>query len=359
MSASTETKSNTIYTGWESPSNIALIKYWGKYGNQLPRNPSVSFTLTSAATRTFVKWTKDENTATNNKVKVSLVFDGKTNTQFLPRIEKFLEKMSDTHLPFLKNSQIEIETSNSFPHSSGIASSASAMSALALSLCDIENTLEGKQGFSEMFYRKASYVARLGSGSACRSIYPNMAVWGTQPSLQDSSEEWAVGISEDVHPIFKDFHDDILIISPKEKSVSSSAGHQLMENNPYASARYLQAKNNLTDILVALKDGDLDTFGKITEAEALTLHALMMCSDPAYILMEEGSLSVIKKIQQFRIENNIPVWFTLDAGPNVHVLYPSTVEQQVNHFIIHELKPFCHEGRIIRDKVGLGPKKIS
>ena len=75
--------------------------------------------------------------------------------------------------------------------------------------------------------------------------------------------------------------------------------------------------------------------------------------------MEEGSLAVIKKIKRFREEHQIPVYFTLDAGPNIHVLYPEKYDKEVSQFIIAELKPYCHQGRIIRDKVGNGPSKIS
>jgi diphosphomevalonate decarboxylase len=110
--------------------------------------------------------------------------------------------------------------------------------------------------------------------------------------------------------------------------------------------------------MTALKHGDLQSFGKVVEDEALTLHALMMCSDPSYILMEEGSLSVIKKVKQFRAETKLPLYFTLDAGPNVHLLYPAEYETEISAFIFDELSQFCHEGRIIRDKVGNGPNKI-
>ena len=355
MSNSTEMPSNPIKAGWESPSNIALIKYWGKHGKQLPRNASVSFTLSTAATRTFVTIT-DENTT--GKVALNFIFNGKENPVFSARVEKFLNSISDEYFAFLKKYSIHIDTSNSFPHSSGIASSASGMSALALCLCDIEGQLEGRLIFDDGFFRKASVVSRLGSGSACRSIYPEMAVWGQHEEIKDSSDEYAVGIGHQIHPVFKSFHDDILIISAGEKSVSSTAGHNLMEGNPFASIRYQQANKRMKSLITALKQGNISDFGKIAEDEAMTLHALMMCSDPSYILMEEGTLSVIKKIKHFRERTAIPVFFTLDAGPNVHVLYPDEVENQVNSFIQDELKPYCNEGRVIRDKVGAGPEKI-
>ncbi|MBP6236151.1 MAG: diphosphomevalonate decarboxylase [Saprospiraceae bacterium] len=356
MSNSTEMPSNPIKAGWESPSNIALIKYWGKHGKQLPRNSSVSFTLSTAATRTFVT-IKDENRT--GKVELDFIFNGKENPAFSARVENFLNSICDEYFTFLKKYSIHIDTSNSFPHSSGIASSASGMSALALCLCDIENQLNDKTNFDENFCLKASEVSRLGSGSACRSIYPEVAVWGQHEDIPGSSDEYAIGIRHQIHPVFKSFHDDILIISAGEKSVSSTAGHNLMEGNPFAPVRYQQANQRMKLLITALKQGNISDFGKIAEDEAMTLHALMMCSDPSYILMEEGTLSVIRKIKQFREQTSIPVFFTLDAGPNVHVLYPDEGESQVNAFIQNELKPYCNEGRIIRDKVGTGPEKIS
>lgn len=356
MSNSTELKSNPIKVGWESPSNIALVKYWGKYGRQLPRNPSVSFTLSTAATRTFISMGAPHDLG---KVQLNFTFEGKEKPTFQVRIENFLNSIAHEYFPFLLNYELIIESSNSFPHSSGIASSASGMSALALCLCDLEYRLMSKNEYDSEFFRKASLISRLGSGSAARSVYGGMAAWGRHIDIIDSSDDYAVSVQKDLHPVFKSFQNDILIISTKEKSVSSTAGHHLMEGNPYAEARYKQASDRLSILMKALKEGDLETFGKVTEDEALTLHALMMCSDPSYILMEEGSLTVIKKIIEFRSRTGIPVYFTLDAGPNVHVLYPSEYEVQVSDFIIHELKPHCHEGRVIRDKVGSGPKKLS
>lgn len=346
---------NKHRVGWESPSNIAIVKYWGKHGRQLPNNPSISFTLSTAATRTFISYEENDDPS---KINIDFTFEGKENKAFSQRIHAFIGSVTDEFFPFLPNIKLSIDSSNSFPHSSGIASSASGMSALALCLCDIEQAYTGKIAEKDAFYKKASIVSRLGSGSACRSLFPQMGLWGYHPNVSGSSDDFAIPVGDGVHPIFHTFHDDILIISAKEKSVSSSAGHGLMVGNPYASARYTQANDRLIILMKALREGDLNTFGKITEDEALTLHALMMCSDPSYILMEEGSLSVMKKIKLFRVETGIPVYFTLDAGPNVHMLYPHAYETQVREFILNDLIGYCHDGRIIHDKVGSGPIKI-
>jgi diphosphomevalonate decarboxylase len=355
MSKSTDQTNNSLVAGWESPSNIALVKYWGKHGRQLPQNATVSFTLSTAASRTTISLDGENQ---SSGIELDFSFEGSPNQSFQSRIEKFLLSIADEYFPFLRSYKLKIESSNSFPHSSGIASSASGMSALALCLCDLEYQLLSKGDRDDLFYQKASVVARLGSGSASRSVFNTMAVWGSHPDVIGSSDVFAIGIGEDVHPIFHTFRNDILIISAKEKSVSSTAGHNLMVGNPYAEPRYTQANNRLSLLLQALKSGDLHTFGKITEDEALTLHALMMCSDPSYILMEEGSLSVIKKIKDFRANTDIPVYFTLDAGPNVHVLYPAAYAEDVTKFIMSDLKQYCHDGRIINDAVGKGPIKF-
>ena len=355
MSKSTDQKNN-ITVGWVSPSNIALVKYWGKHGRQLPRNASVSFTLSHASTTTYVTLeTKIDPTLEP----IQFTFEGKANPAFSQRIEKFIASITDEYFPFLKDKRLIIDTQNTFPHSSGIASSASGMSALTLCLCDLEQQAVGKTTYDDAFYNKASVIARLGSGSAARSLFPFASVWGQHSDLPTSSDEYGISVEELIHPVFKSFHDDILIVSDQEKSVSSTVGHQLMENNPYAPARYQQAEHNFSLLIQALKDGDVTTFGKITEDEALTLHALMMCSNPSFILMSPGSLEVINKIRTYRKNTGIPVYFTLDAGPNVHVLYPHEYASQVSQFISEELKMHCQNDRIVHDQVGNGPQKVA
>ena len=354
MSKSTDLK-NSITVIWSSPSNIALIKYWGKHGRQLPMNASVSFTLSHA--RTITRVTATDRSA-DHQQRIHFTFEGKSNPTFSQRIEKFIDSVMEGHFPFLKDKYFIIESENTFPHSSGIASSAAGMSALALCLCDIEMQFSDKVSYDAAFYQKASMIARLGSGSASRSVYPYMSEWGKHQHVAGSSDEYGIDVSSLIDPVFKDFHDDILIISDKEKSVSSTKGHSLMENHPFAPARFLQAEKNLSEMMQALRNGDIETFGKITEDEALTLHALMMCSDPSFILMTPDSLEVINKIVSFRKSSGVPIYFTLDAGPNVHVLYPHAYAKVAGQFIAESLAMHCNNNRILYDRVGKGPEKL-
>ena len=349
--ATLNTKIKSGSVTWRSPSNIALIKYWGKYGHQLPKNPSLSITLNNAYSETSIDYFVKESVDT--KVSLEFSFEGDENQKFRNRILKYLtDNISD--IPFIQQLNLFVKSKNSFPHSSGIASSASSMSALALCLVSIEEKLSGVSLSDQDFNKRASDLARKASGSACRSIYPKMGLWGATDIIPQSSEQHAIGYSE-FHNSYDGFHDDILIVSPFEKKVSSSEGHRLMDKNRFANERYVQANENLKNLIKALKNGNIWEFGKIVEDEALVLHALMMCSDPSYILLEANTLNILKGIRHFRKENNIPIFFSLDAGPNVHVLYPHRSREKAKDFIQKNLKEYCFEGKIIEDFMGNGP----
>lgn len=337
---------------WRSPSNIAIVKYWGKYGQQYPKNASISFTLTNAFTEMSLaySWKKEAEKAA---ISLDFLFEGEKNELFATKIEKFLHSILNI-FPFLAKLHLNIQSKNSFPHSSGIASSASSMSALALCLCSLEHQLFGTLMDEEAFLQKASYVARLGSGSACRSVYPKAAIWGVTPSLSTANNDCAIPFGEQLHPIFRDFGDAILIVSRATKKVSSRAGHNLMNGHFYAERRYEQAQENLKELLSALQTGDINKFIEITENEALTLHSLMMTSHPSFILMKPETLAIIDKIRQFRETTDLPICFTLDAGPNIHLLYPKSAEKAVLDFIETDLKQLCEDGYWISDKMGEG-----
>ena len=338
--------------GWQSPSNIALVKYWGKKGKQIPQNPSISFTLSECCSETFISFEKAD------RLDFRFFFEGKENPAFGAKIEKFLLDYQ-AFFPFINQLALTVESRNTFPHSSGIASSASSMSAFVMCLLDIESKLVGPStGSGSLDLCKASYFSRLASGSAARSVYPKMALWGTTDCYKDSSDEYAVSLADDIHSVFKTYRDSILIVSGEQKSVSSRAGHALMDGNPYAPARYAQANENIKNLLSALQSGDLDTFINITESEALQLHALMMCSNPSYILMKPNTLNLINEIREFRQETKLPLCFTLDAGPNVHLLYPENEAEKVEYFIKNVLADYCDHDRWIADHVGEGPKKL-
>lgn len=337
---------------WRSPSNIAIIKYWGKHGIQLPKNPNISFTLSEAYTETTLFFERKEKR--DDKISLMFLFDGKPNRPFSQRIEKHLSSIL-IYFPFLTYFALRIESTNSFPHSSGIASSASSMSALALCLCSLENLLYQTLNNKEHFFKKASFIARLGSGSAARSVYPVLSTWGKSKSYNGSDDLFAIPADQTLHPSFKTLQDTILLVSKSEKSVSSTAGHALMEGNPFAEIRYNTAHERLFQLSNILETGDWPAFGTIAEQEALDLHALMMTSSPSYILMEPNTLEIINRIRKIRSEKKYNIFFTLDAGPNVHVLYPESEKENILQFIKNDLSEFCQNREFIEDFAGQGP----
>lgn len=344
-------------TTWRSPSNIALVKYWGKKnGVQIPANPSISFTLEHCYSETSVTLLEKEDKKSKD-IEMRFYFDGKANMAFQLKMFKFFESIRKD-FPLLRQHSLLIHSTNSFPHSSGIASSASAMSALSLCLCDLQQQLDGAKINNEKFLQKASVYARLGSGSAARSVYPLIAEWGKSKNVKGSTDDYAVPFAKDLHPIFRNYQNTILIASSSEKKVSSRVGHSLMKTNPFAQTRYEQANRNLKNIIGALKSGDLEKFGAIVEEEAMTLHALMMCSTPSFILMAPSTLAMIERIRRYREETKLPVYFTLDAGPNIHLLYPKNIAKKVDKFIYAELALLCEQGKMIHDNVGPGPVRV-
>ena len=349
--------SKTLESGsftWSSPSNIALVKYWGKKEHQIPENPSVSFTLGHCKTITTLSFSEKK---TQDLFSFEVFLEGHKQDDFKPKIETFFKRI-EAYIPFLKNYHFKIDTSNSFPHSSGIASSASGMSALALCLMSIEKELLVDIS-EEQFIQKASFLSRLGSGSACRSIEGDIVVWGMHKAIDGSSNYYGIKYPHGVHVNFYNYQDTILLVDKGEKQVSSTVGHNLMHNHPFASRRFEQAHENMTKLISILETGDLDAFIKIVESEALTLHGMMMTSMPYFILMKPNTLEIINKIWAFRAQTNSKICFTLDAGANVHVLYPENEKDSVMTFIKNELAAYCQNGHFISDQIGFGAKRLS
>lgn len=340
------------FSNWEAgtisaqcPSNIALIKYWGKKDVQIPMNPSLSFTLNESYTQTELKFIPKESSG----YAVKVFLDGEFKESFAPKILQFFDRIGE-YISFLENFEFEIHTHNTFPHSSGIASSASGLGALSLCLVELEAKFGGSLSPEEQL-KKASFLSRLGSGSACRSIYPGITVWGETESVEGSSDLYAVPYPFEIHPNFQHYQDTILLIDEGQKEVSSTVGHNLMNDHPYAERRFQSAEENLEKLIPVLKSGDLEEFGKIVEHEALSLHAMMMTSHPYFILMKPNTLAAIERIWKLRKDTGKPLYFTLDAGANIHLLYPEAVKNEVVNFIETELKDLCNEGKFIHDFV--------
>ena len=326
------------------PSNIALIKYWGKYANQMPANPSISYTLNHCNTQTSMEFLENE------PFSVQTFLAGNEELKFAEKIEKYFKNI-EQYLPWILKGKYIINTENTFPHSSGIASSASGFGAIASCLMSLDEIFSTDNYQPSTINQKASFLARLGSGSACRSLYNGLVVWGKTDEVEGSSDLYAVKYPDsEIHPIFKNFNDWVLLIHEGQKTVSSTVGHGLMNTNPYAERRFQEARENFVPLKQILKTGDLQGFIKLVEHEALTLHAMMMMSEPAFILMKTGTLEVIIKLWKFREETGNPLFFTLDAGANVHLLFPENESTEaIKKFIETELLEHTQKGGVVKD----------
>lgn len=325
------------------PSNIALIKYWGKYDQQIPANPSISYTLNHCRTNTTIAF------YAGDAFGVQTFLSGKEEFKFAEKIAKYFKTISE-YLHWILTGRYVISTENTFPHSSGIASSASGFGAIAKCLMILDEQFSGKTD-PHFLQKKASFLARLGSGSACRSLYEGLVVWGKTPEFEGSSDAYAIPYPNDeIHSVFKNFNDWVLLIHEGEKSVSSTVGHGLMKTNPYAERRFLEAQENFVLLKEILKTGDMKRFIQLVEHEALTLHAMMMMSEPAFILMKTGTLEVINKIWNFRKETGLDLFFTLDAGANVHLLFPENSDaDEIKAFVVKELLTHTQNNGLVKD----------
>jgi diphosphomevalonate decarboxylase len=324
------------------PSNIAFIKYWGKSNleHQWPSNDSISMTLEKSfsTTKTKILERADEH---------RFYFMDKLlnkNDSFCQKIFKHLDMIEKR---FLFKKKLEIKSHNSFPTSAGIASSASGFAALTLaSLCAWSNSKSLKELDNKGFNLQIiAQLSRLGSGSACRSLLDGYIIWKRNNHYQD----------QNIRQLFPKNHwqlaNTILIVSTKPKKISSSQGHMLAPTSPLFNVRLASLKEKQYSLLDALKNKNIKQLGEIIESEALEMHAIMMSSKEHINYFEKDTSKILAWIREIRIYKKLQIYFTLDAGPNIHVI--SDVETQIK--FIKEVKSCYPELTFISDTTGSGP----
>ncbi len=339
---------------WKSPSNIAFIKYWGKKNKQIPLNPSLSLTLSQSCTQMHVQFSPREK---KDSILKGFFFANQKHFFFEKKIIQFLQNIYD-QLSYLQTVTLRISSTNNFPHSAGIASSAASMSALALCLCTIEKKINPSRYIDNVsFFRHASSIARLGSGSACRSVFGGITLWGNTSLYANSSDHYAIPL-ENIHPIFQNLCDTILIVDANKKKISSTKGHLLMHDHPFKQQKISLSNDHMAKMKSILSTGDVESFIAIVEKEALLLHAMMLTSQPYYMLLHPNSLAIIQRVIAWRKYKQYFVCFTIDAGPNIHLIYPPTIALQVKKFVEESLLSFCDHQKMIHDTQGNGPTQL-
>jgi len=299
--------------------NLAFVKYWGKKDPvlNLPANNSISMNLSAAYTTTTVVFAND---LLDDEVQL----DGEDADQkFADRVGRHLDRIRQYAGVYTR---ARVETRNTFPASAGIASSASGFAALTLAAVAALGM--------ELSERELSILARQGSGSACRSIPDGFVEWRTGATNRDS---YAESIAPAEH---WDLLDVAVIVADQPKGVSSSLGHRLAPDSPFWAMRQAQLPERLEQVRRAIHERDFVTFGQEIETEALSLHAIMLTSahevagswrSGIYYWLPD-TLELLIAVQNWRADG-IPVYFTLDAGPTVHLLCPAERGEQVQEAV--------------------------
>ncbi|MBN1666258.1 MAG: diphosphomevalonate decarboxylase [Anaerolineales bacterium] len=287
--------------------NIAFIKYWGNCSpeERIPANGSLSMNLAGLETRTsvtFDAFLSCDELSLNGQPAAGAA---------LGRVSEFLNRVRQ--MAGIKHFA-RVESSNNFPMGAGIASSASAFAALALAASRATGL--------DLDEAALSRLARTGSGSACRSVPGGFVEWLADGCDPDSG---AVSIAPPEH---WDLVDCIAIISQEHKPTGSTEGHALAYTSPLQAARVAGAPERLAQCRQAILERDFEAFAEVTELDCNLMHAVMLTSSPRLIYWQPATLTVMAAVARWRAAGT-PVCYTIDAGPNVHVICPAKYASQV------------------------------
>jgi diphosphomevalonate decarboxylase len=277
--------------------NIAFVKYWGHDDAErhIPANPSISVNLDYLRTETTV--------VLDDLPQDELTINGKrADTAATRRVSTHLDRIRALSQ---RSSCARIVSRNSFPTGAGMASSASAFAALTLAAATA-------LGLS-LSERELSSLARLGSGSASRSIPSGFVEWSVEA---DGKTSFARSIAPPEH---WSLCDCIAIVSAEHKRVGSTRGHDIAPSSSLHEARITQASARVDTCRRAILDRDLDTLGREMEEDAIVMHAVAMTSRPPVYYWTPDTLRVIRAVVEWRARG-LPVYYTIDAGPNVHCM---------------------------------------
>ncbi len=315
-----------------APANIAFIKYWGKQDNELrlPLNSSISMNLSGAYTITTVEFSP-KVTADS----VSLL-GGEFSQEETARVIRGLDRIRK-HSGRMDRARVV--TKNTFPKGAGSAASASGFAALTLSGFAALGT-----AFTE---RELTVFARMGSGSACRSIPDGYVEWRQGKTSDDS---YAVSLYPNTH---WDLRDLLVIVDSRMKKISTTEGMETVTTSPFISARLRAIPSRLDRCKKALQKKDICALGEVIEEDCLDMHHVMQTQVPPLTYWNDTTRMIIEATQVWR-KMGIPVYFTIDAGPNVHLICEGKNEQ----LVIEKLKALSGIERVIQNSPAKGAHLI-
>jgi diphosphomevalonate decarboxylase len=324
-----------------APSNIAFIKYWGKRDAELqwPANDSLSMTLSACKTITTVKRIDGDRDVFH--------FAGVTVSSDVEPSHKVFR-----HLQFLRKElniarALEVESRNLFPTGCGVASSASGFAALTLATVA---ALTGHHEWGQLSVlglsrERLAHLARRGSGSAGRSMFGGFVHWAAGQSADAQKIEQIAPASH------WQLADIVVILSDKEKHTSSTNAHQAAWGSPLFPARLAGAPSRIEAIFSDIKEHNIESLGQEIENDALEMHAVAMTGTPQVNYFLPETTKFIAWVRSERLAGNLPAWFTIDAGPNIHLI----CESRNVALITAKIKSTWPKSQLIIDKIGDGP----
>jgi diphosphomevalonate decarboxylase len=295
-----------------APANIAFIKYWGRQNRELrlPTNSSISMNLSGAYTTTTVEFSPAHN---HDEVDVvGSQFSQKEKDRIIQHVD-YLRALNKVNL------RAKIMTQNNFPKGTGIASSASGFAALTVAAAA---ALEMKASQKEL-----TILARLGSGSASRSIPDGFVKWEAAKNSEDS-------FSHSLYPSsYWNICDILVILEDAPKDVSSSKGQDDVRSSPLFEKRLAAVPQRIIRLEEALKQKNFTQFGETLEEDCLDMHAVCQSQVPPILYWTDKTIEVMGAVRSWRNEG-LPVYFTIDAGPNVHLI----CEEKDRESVINRIK---------------------
>lgn len=303
-----------------APANIAFIKYWGKKDatRRIPYNPSISMNLSACTTTTTVEFSAD------------LLNDIVTEGFDTKRITEHIDRLRDVSGAY---DHVRVSTSNNFPSSSGIASSASGFAALTVACVSALGL--------KLSEKEVTALARVGSGSACRSI-------------PDGFVKWDGEFANSLYPAdYWDLRDIVVVIGNTAKKISSSTGHEAVETSPFFQKRLDAIPKRIQTIEYAFQKKDFQMLGEVIEEDCLDMHRVMQTQVPPLLYWNEITRTIMNSVVGWR-NIGLPVYFTIDAGPNVHILCEGKDERR----LLEKLEDLEGIEEVIVNKPAVGARVI-
>ena len=333
-----------MYVKATAPSNIAFIKYWGKLDEkrQWPANSSLSMSLSKLASETYA-CPIDCETSTVELNGSKLGPEDSAQKKIVKHLEFLARQFPDRSFPSL-----HISSKNTFPTGCGIASSASGFAALTLAALGVyfeASSLEELCEKSNLSIEAIAHLARQGSGSAGRSLWGGFVSWDKadaadrQTLFQSfSSDHWSLC-------------DSVVLFSSEQKKVGSTEAHRLAWSSPLFAPRLAIVEQRLGWLNEAIESRDIDALGRLIEEDCLEMHAVIMSATPPVHYFASETSEFLSWIRNLRKSEHIPVYFTIDAGANVHLIY----EKKWQKTLLEHLDKKLGKDRILSDEVGRGP----